>query len=194
MKNYVVCCSLHKSVLSFYCTTRLVFAEMRSICICLSTYHYFKTILIFCNRFVSFQFILQHLKDSKQVHSSVQLFKSHFLHVQVAIRTSTWLVLLLVHLFPLLIWVMLQRNYMVASNILSSYGDSRYFICSAPPPKKIDIIQMMNVYECNDTNIYIMRWKMLLFYSMRRGEAELKYLLHYTNEKTFIICLIWFKF
>ena len=60
-----------------------------------------------------------------------------------------------------------------------------------------DIIQIMNVYECSGTNIFI-RWKMKC--SIQRGKAKLNGTFHLSpNEnicsnarmkKTFIICLI----
>ena len=57
------------------------------------------------------------------------------------------------------------------------------------------IIQIMNGYECNGTDIF-MSWKMKC--SIHRGKAEWnissftewKYLFHCTNGKTFIICFI----
>ena len=58
-------------------------------------------------------------------------------------------------------------------------------------------IQIMNVYECNGTNIF-MWWKMFMFPSTWWSRIEWyissftswKYLFHCTNEKTLIICFI----
>ena len=54
-------------------------------------------------------------------------------------------------------------------------------------------IQIMNVYVCNGTNIF-MRWKMKCTICLVEwyisSFTEWKYLFHCMNEKTFIICLI----
>ena len=58
----------------------------------------------------------------------------------------------------------------------------------------------MIAYECNESMIYIILWdkKMLLFYSKRLTRVgmehftfhQMKYLLHYANEKIFTNCFI----
>ena len=53
------------------------------------------------------------------------------------------------------------------------------------PLEKVNSIQIMNVYECNGTNIF-MRWKMKC--SIQRGEAELNGTFHLSPNKN--ICSI----